>query len=208
MEIGERIKKRREKLGMSQQELAELVGYDTRTAISKIENNANGMTQSKLVAVARALRTTPAYLMGWEEEAPTISIPGAFEIKTKRVPLLGSIACGEPLYAEEEWGEYVLTDEALNCDFALRATGDSMTGARINDGDVVFVRKQSTVNNGEIAVVLIGDEATLKRVQYYPDKKRLVLYPENPAYAPLVFVNEELEEVRILGKAVAFQSTL
>ena len=67
MEIGERIKKRREELGMSQLELAEAAGYSSRTAISKIENNANGMTQSKLAAVANALRTTPAYLMGWEE---------------------------------------------------------------------------------------------------------------------------------------------
>ena len=205
MEIGERIKKRREELGMSQQELAELVGYDTRTAISKIENNANGMTQSKLAAVARALKTTPAHLMGWEEQENSIlSIPNAFEIKTKRVPLLGAIACGEPIYAEEQYGEYIRADEALDCDFALRAKGDSMTGARIYDGD----KKQSMVNNGEIAVVLIDDEATLKRVQYYPEKNRLVLYPENPAYAPMVYVNEELDEVRILGKAVAFQSAL
>lgn len=83
-----------------------------------------------------------------------------------------------------------------------------MTGARIMDGDIVFCRQQDMVNNGEIAVVLIADEATLKRVYYYPDKKKLVLQAENPKYEPFVYIAEELDQIRILGKAVAFQSDI
>ena len=81
-----------------------------------------------------------------------------------------------------------------------------MIGARILDGDIVFCRQQDMVENGEIAVVLINDEATLKRVYYYPEKKKLVLQAENPKYEPFVYVGEELDEIRILGKAIAFQS--
>jgi repressor LexA len=83
-----------------------------------------------------------------------------------------------------------------------------MTGARIYDGDVVFIRMQSSVDNGEIAAVIIGDEATLKRVYYYPEEEKLILSPENPRYAPLVYIREELESIKILGKAVAFQSAV
>lgn len=81
-----------------------------------------------------------------------------------------------------------------------------MIGARIYDGDIVFIKKQDMVNNGEIAAVIIDNEATLKRVYYYPEKNKIVLNPENPAFEPLVYINEELNEIRILGKAVAFQS--
>ena len=83
-----------------------------------------------------------------------------------------------------------------------------MTGARIYDGDVVFIRSQSSVDNGEIAAVIINDEATLKRVYYYPTEGKLVLSPENPRYAPLVYVGRELDSVKIIGKAVAFQSVV
>ena len=83
-----------------------------------------------------------------------------------------------------------------------------MINARINDGDIVFIRKQPMVENGEIAAVIIDNEATLKRVYYYPEDNKLILNPENPRYAPFVYVGEELQSVRILGKAVAFQSNL
>ncbi len=139
---------------------------------------------------------------------PQVTFDNIFPVKTKKLPLLGEIACGEPIYADEQHGEFVLTDAGLEADFCLRAKGDSMTGARIHDGDVVFVRKQDAVENGEIAAVVIEDEATLKRVYYYPEDAKLVLSPENPRYAPLVYVGEELNQIRILGRAVAFQSRL
>lgn len=125
-----------------------------------------------------------------------------------RYPVLGEIACGQPIIAEQDNdGGYVTAADA-HADFCLTAKGDSMIGARIFDGDEVFISQADMVNNGEIAAVIVDNEATLKRVFYYPDEDRLVLAPENPDYEPMEFVGEELRFIRILGKAVAFQSKL
>ena len=145
--------------------------------------------------------------MGWDDE-PATDYKNVMPVSVKQLPVLGDIACGMPIYAEERHESFVSVAEGLDADFCLKARGDSMVGARIFDGDVVFIRSQSTVENGEIAAVILGDEATLKRVYYYPNEGKLVLSPENPRYAPLVFVGRELENVKIIGKAVAFQSVL
>ena len=129
-----------------------------------------------------------------------------FPITRTRYPLLGDIACGEPIYADEHRESYIMSGTEIQADFCLRAKGDSMTGARILDGDIVFIRSASMVENGAIAAVIIGDEATLKRVYWYPDEKRLRLQAENPAYRTMEFIGPELDTVRILGRAVAFQS--
>jgi repressor LexA len=122
--------------------------------------------------------------------------------------VLGDIACGMPIYADEKHESFVSVSDKFDADFCLTARGDSMIGARIYDGDIVFIRSQSTVENGEIAAVILGDEATLKRVYYYPDEEKLILSPENPKYAPLVYIKNELNDIKILGKAVAFQSAI
>ena len=202
--IGQKIKVLREKNGLTLEQVGSAVGV-VKSTVRKWETGiiAN-MRRDKIAALARVLHTTPAYLMGWEEDQVT----NLYKIETRRFPLLGSIACGVPIFADEEQELYVEAGTDLDADFCLRARGDSMTGARIHDGDVVFIRKQSDVDNGEIAAVLIGDEATLKRVFYYPDKQKLVLSAENAKYEPLVYIGEELEQIRIIGKAVAFQSSL
>jgi len=123
-----------------------------------------------------------------------------------RLPILGEIACGSPIFAEENIDGYVSPCYGASADFCLFAKGDSMVGARIYDGDLVFIKKQPRVENGEIAAVLVEDSATLKRVYLYPEEGKLVLAPENPKYKPLVFVGQELNQIQILGKAVAFQS--
>jgi len=128
------------------------------------------------------------------------------EIVKKRVPVLGNIACGEPIFAQEQYGDFV--DCGVDADFALTCKGDSMIDARINDGDLVFIKKQDTVENGAIAAVIIDNDATLKRVFYYPETQKLILQAANPKYEPFVYIGAELENVRILGRAVAFQSLL
>ncbi len=132
----------------------------------------------------------------------------AYPIELKRFPLVGKIACGKPKYANEDRESYVMAGTDIKADFCLKASGDSMVGARILDGDIVFIRKQDTVENGEIAAVVVNNEseATLKRLFYYQEKGLLILKAENPAFEDLIFQNEELNEVHILGKAVAFQS--
>ena len=138
------------------------------------------------------------------------SIPSASNIiplpKMKKIPLVGTIACGEPILAEENIEEYIKVPKYIPADFALTCKGDSMINARIFDGDIVYIRQQDTVNNGEIAAVLIGDEATLKRVKLYDN--HISLEPENPMYKPLVYWGEDMNTVRILGKAVAFTSAI
>ena len=133
-------------------------------------------------------------------------LPNIFPIQTKKVPLLGTIAAGVPIYADENFDGYRECTEDIDADFCLKIQGDSMIGARINDGDIVFIKKQPDVDNGEIAAVLIEDEATLKRV--YKEKDSLILQAENPKYVPIVYTAESYVECRILGKAVAFQSDI
>ena len=134
--------------------------------------------------------------------------PDILPIKTQKIPLLGEIACGNPIFASEERESYVEVGTDIKADFCLKARGDSMINARIMDGDIVFIRQQNIVNNGEIAAVIIDDSATLKRVFYNRGEQKLVLNAENPKYPPLVYVGEELEKVNILGKAIAFQSDI
>lgn len=200
----DRIRQRREELGLSQSELAARLGYSDRSTIAKIEKGVNDITQSKIVAFAEALETTTAYLMGWSDSTECrpdniISMP-----EMRKIPLIGSIACGAPIIAEEHIEDYIDIPKHIHADFALTCKGDSMINARIFDGDIVYIRKQDTVENGEIAAVLIEDEATLKRVRLFDD--HISLEPENPQYRPIVYWGEEMNSVRILGKAVAFTS--
>ena len=202
--ISHELKMRRKALGLTLEELAERVGTSKQT-IHRYENGTiSNIPPEKVEALANALQTTPAALMGWRENEAALSHPMAH----KRLPVLGRIACGTPIYAASEYGSFCTPSNDIDADFCLCASGDSMIGARIFDGDIVFIRAQDTVENGEIAAVIIGDEATLKRVYFYPDKNKLVLSPENPKYEPLVYIDEELESVKILGKAVAYQSRI
>ena len=202
-ELGNRIKERRIEMDMSQEQLAQKVGYKSRSSINKIELGKSDISQTMIKMIATALNTTPAYIMGWEADTPSNIIPLP---QTRPVPLLGDIACGEPILAEENIETYVNVNSDIPADFALRCQGDSMINARIFDGDIVYIRRQADVDDGEIAAVLIDTEATLKRVHKFPNK--LVLSPCNPMYDDLVYAAEQLSTIRILGKAVAFTSTI
>ena len=213
MTVGEKIREARLKKGYTQTELAELLGYKSRSSINKIEVEGRDIPRSSVIKFVKALDVTPAYLMGWEDEPkPEQSLYDRFDnlhpVKLKRFPLLGEIACGEPIYADEDHESYVSADADIRADFCLKAKGDSMINADIHDGDVVFIRSQSMVENGEIAAVIIEDEATLKRVYYDRENNRLQLIAENPRYAPLVYTGEELNYIRILGKAVTLMREL
>lgn len=202
----DRIKSRRTELGLTVEELAHKMGYKDKSSISKIENGKADIPQSKIAAFADALQTTPAYLMGWEEqpEPKKPTIPLGFEPmpKMKKIPLIGAIACGEPITAEQNIEKMVDVPENIRCDFSLTCHGDSMVDAGIHDKDVVYIRIQPEVENGEIAAVRIDGEATLKRVYYNPGT--LTLMPANPAYAPMIYTGPQLEEVHIEGKAVGW----
>lgn len=171
----------------------------------------NGMEEAEMYAEAEPIADAVNKMMADPRLKDVVlgiagSIENIFPIQKKKIPLLGEIACGEPIYADEDRESYVICGTDIKADFCLRAKGDSMTGARIMDGDIVFIRAQSMVDNGEIAAVIIDDDATLKRVYYYPESQKLILQSENPKYEPFVYIGEGLEQIRILGKAIAFQS--
>jgi len=195
--IAERIKRRRLELGLSPEYVAEKIGKSRATYYRYESDEIEKMPIRALKPLADVLQVSVGYILTGRDEA-----------NIKRVPLLGSVAAGQPVYAAEEYGEYVVIsgDTPVQVDFCLRVKGDSMIDARIKDGDIVFVRAQPTVENGEIAVVLIDGEVTLKRVYVTPDG--LILKPENSKYAPIFVRKDEGLDVRILGKAVMFQSML
>ena len=208
MTIGERIKEVRERLGLNQVEFADKINVSKQT-LYKYENNLiTNIPSDKIEATAKLGNVSPAYIMGWEKTEYLSKISNVFTIELKKFPLLGEISCGVPKFANEDRESYVLAGSDIQADFCLRASGDSMINARISDGDIVFIRKQDIVDNGEIAAVVVNNDsdATLKRLYYYQEKSLLILKAENPKYKDLIFSGDELNNVHILGKAIAFQS--
>ena len=199
MAIGERIKSRREELGLTQQQLADRLGYKSKSAINKIELGVNDIAQKRIVDFAKALNTTIEYLFGMDkkdsEEKP----------QSVRIPVLGRIAAGIPLEMIEDivdWEEVDAETAKQGEIFALQIKGNSME-PRIVDGDVVILHKQEDAESGDIVIATVnGDEATCKRLRKYKDGIELI--PNNPAYAPMFFTNQEIltKPVRILGKVI------
>ena len=197
--IYDRIRARRLELGLTAEDLAQQLGYKDKSSISKIENGKADIPQAKVELFANALHTTTAYLMG--VDGPALP-PGCEPLPhLKRLPLVGRIACGMPILAEQNIEGEVAVPEAWHADFILTCRGDSMA-PQIMDGDLVAVRSQPEVENGEIAAVRIGDEATLKRVYLHMDY--VELRPENPAFESIIRRKEDMNDVHIEGKAVGY----
>lgn len=160
----------------------------------------------KVQALADYFGVLKSDLLEDKNKDDSLHISNIFPITTHKLPMLGEIACGKPIFMDENRDNYTMIGSNVEADFCLKAKGDSMVNARIMDGDIVFIRSQPEVENGEIAAVAIDDEATLKR--FYRDEitQTVTLISENPIYAPMVFTKECQKNVYILGKAVAFQS--
>ncbi len=207
LELYKNIKKRRQQLKMTQTDLALKMGYADKSMIAKIEKGNVDLPQSKILAFANALETTPGELMGWDYETEaTETVDNIYKLDKIKLPMLGKVACGEPIFADEDRESYIMVGTDIGADFCLQCQGDSMINARIHDGDIVFVKKTDIVENGEIAVVIIDDEATLKRFFYYREQNLVILKPENPKYQDIILTGEQLNQVKVIGRAVAFQS--
>ena len=198
MKLYERIKKCRLECGMTLLEVANALGVREATAQRYESGEIKNLKQTTVLEMARIFNCSPAYLMGWEES-------GEAQVSEGKLPLLGKIAAGQPLLAVGDC-EYFSPINDTKADFCLRVRGDSMIGAGIKDGDIVFIRKQESVDDGEIAAVLIEDEATLKRV--YISDEAVTLISENPKYKPMVYTKKQCKNIRILGKAVACHTNL
>ncbi|MBQ2819503.1 MAG: helix-turn-helix domain-containing protein [Clostridia bacterium] len=202
MTIGQRIKQLREDANLTQEAVAKRIGVATQTIFKYEKEIVTNIPLENIQKLADVFGISPAALMGWG------GVNNIIPVRVRSLPLIGDIACGKPITADRTFDTYATADCELKVDFALKCKGDSMINARIFDGDTVFIREQDMVENGEIAAVVIGDEATLKRVYYYPEDGKMVLAAENSAYSPLVYQGAELEQIRIIGKAIAFQSNI
>ena len=189
MTVGERLRELLKLRGMRISELARASGVRQQTLYAILNRNSSRVAPQTLRALAEALGVP---LRCFFEEEPLLTM------QTRRVPLLGDVAAGEPLLCEEHEGEFV--DAAPGCDFALRVAGDSMEPL-IHRGEIVFVRRQDDVRDGQIAVVIVDGEATLKRAYHLRTGVQLV--SDNPAYAPMLFTPENSDNIRILGRAVS-----
>ena len=201
MTIGDKIKIQRKRLGLTQTELGEKLGVKTN-AVSKWEcNRVEDIPTSKIKAMADLFEVPPSYLID-DDSLPPSAAP--IDLTSRhRIPILGRIAAGLPLYAEQNIEGYTLTDLNGGAEyFALRVTGDSMNAARIEDGDVIIVRRQDEVENGELAVVMVGDDdATVKR--FYSTDSTVTLMPQsrNPIHQPQIY-DLEKTKIKVLGKVV------
>ena len=203
---------------MTQDELAAILGT-SKQVVSRYENNQRSPKVDVVQSYARALNVPIEYLLNNTTPVKSFDtkqdLPAASNIipmpTMRKIPLVGNIACGEPILAEQNIECEVDIPDNIRADFALRCKGRSMEGANIFDGDIVYIRKQDMVDNGQIAAVLIEDmeaEATLKRVYYNPEEGELRLVPENPNEWTKVFRGEELNSIRILGLAVGLTRSL
>ncbi|WP_282924369.1 LexA family protein [Peptoniphilus genitalis] len=209
MDFKDKIKFNREKLGYTLEELSKLVGVSAPTIQRYESGEIKNVRRDKIAKLAKALDVTPSYLMGWEDEnsEPILeNIPGIITpIKMKRIPILGTISCGNPIFADQNYDGYFMIDTNLpEADFVLKANGDSMIEANIFEGDFVFFRKQRDVDNGTIAAVLIDEEATLKRVNKSNDV--IILQPCNKNYEPLIYSKDDDKNIVILGQMVGVYS--
>lgn len=233
MTIGSQIKAARKRKGMTQIQLADAANI-SRSYLGDLEGDRYNPSVDTLQKIASALGTTSGILLG---EAGLVELiaadnnmekavqlfdelrknPAVEYLRVKNIvplprfikrPRLGTIACGKPILAVDEAEDFDDVPESINCDFTLKCQGDSMINARIFDGDVVYIRIQPEVENGEIAAVRIGNEATLKKVYYTPGSDRITLRACNPMYPDLEYEGDALDEIEVLGKAMAFTSTI
>ncbi len=216
MTLGEVITEYRVNHSLSMDKFAELSGL-SKAYISMLEKNRTqrGKEPSPSIDVYRSV----AAALGISVDELIRKVDGKIALfpsnlspmpKTNKVPRLGSIACGEPILAEQNIEGYDDVPDYVKCDFTLLCKGDSMTGARIYDGDIVCIKQQKEAQNGQIAAVLVDGEfeteATLKRVRLLKDG--IALWPENPAYEPWIFTGEDANRVHIIGIATHFISVV
>lgn len=202
--INNLLKDRRKALKLTQKDVADAVGVSEGTVSRWESGEIANMGRSKIYALSKVLDLTPAEVMGMtenNESMPKNLIPLN---SVSYIPLVGTIACGTPILAEQNIERMILLPDMVKADFALRCKGNSMVNAGINDGDIAFIRSQKMVENGEIAAVQITDfdtEATLKKV--YISDTSITLVAQNPEFEPLTFTGEEMNRVTIVGKCVA-----
>ena len=200
--IASRIREYREREDLTLAEMAQRTGVPAQT-LNRYELGKRAPKIDVAVQIAERLGVNPLWLQGYDVPVLT-GVPDGFDPvpETYTVPRVGAIACGTPILAEQNIESYDAVPNRIRCDFTLVCKGDSMVGAGIEDGDVVYIRQQPEVENNEIAAVMIDGEATLKYFKRVGDM--VLLSPANREYEPIIVSGENLGKVKIVGKAVGF----
>ncbi len=200
--IASRIREYREREDLTLAEMAQRTGVPAQT-LNRYELGKRAPKIDVAVQIAERLGVNPLWLQGYDVPVLT-GVPDGFDPvpETYTVPRVGAIACGTPILAEQNIETYDAVPNRIRCDFTLVCKGDSMVGAGIEDGDVVYIRQQPEVENNEIAAVMIDGEATLKYFKRVGDM--VLLSPANREYEPIIVSGENLGKVKIVGKAVGF----
>ena len=208
MTKGEKLYKARQNNGYTRAEVEKLTGINDKLLFKYERDIITNIPLDNLEKLCKLYKISPVYVVGWEDasESKIPDYPNIFPIERKKIPLIGKIACGKPILAEEVFDGFAQCNSNIHADFCLRAEGDSMINARIYDGDIVFIHQQPEVENGEIAAVSIDDSVTLKRV--YIEDDCIELRAENPRVKPLRYKISDFNQFRILGKAIAFQGDI
>lgn len=205
MTKGDKIRIAREAKGLTQEELGAVCGVSKQTIYKYEQGIITNIPSDKVELICSELDISPVYLMGWEAgEAATVP-DNLTPIRFHQKPLVGSIACGTPILAEENITDYVDVPEHINCDFALKCHGNSMVDLGVEDGDIVYIRSQPEVQNGQIAAVVVDDmepEATLKK--FFKYENHIMLIPANSEEQPFAFYGEDMARVHVQGLAVGF----
>lgn len=200
-DLGRNLKEYRKIKDLTQQELAQLTNL-SRSYIAGLERNAYNPSLSTLQAIAQVLSVSVDVLLGNDVDPNKLSNYIGPVVENKKIPIIGSVKCGVNGLAYEYLEGYVFVDDSLTGDVtAFVCKGDSMKDIGISEGDIAIVRRQCTIENGELAVVIInGEEGTLKRVRYHDNV--MILEAANPAYPPRIFSGKEMNVVKIFGKVI------
>ncbi len=196
------IKSRRKELNLTLEQVGDLVGVGKSTVRKWETGDIENMKRDKIVKLAKALRVSPSYIMGIEEEQPKLET-----LPVKKIPVVSKISAGLPIYSEENLIDYIyFATNKLNSDkeeFGLLVSGDSMDKL-FQDGDIVVVEKDSVVENGQLGVVMVnGYNATVKRIRYNGDQIILIPESNNTNHYPQVYGKDD--KVKIVGRVVASQ---
>lgn len=207
--LGKRLRELREERGLTQVDVAKIAGV-TDAAVGMWENEKRTPDPATLARLADFFGVSTDYLLGRTNNPRIHSDMEAWTPnETVLVPVLGVIRAGEPIFASENIEGYEeVPKEWVNGEcFFLRVVGDSMAGARIQEGDLVFVRRQDYAENGDIVVAIVnGEDATIKRIFFTQDA--IILHPENPKYKPIVLQGKERNQLTIVGKVLWFKGAV
>lgn len=186
------LRNRRQEIGLTLEQVADKVGV-TKSTVQKWESGeiAN-MKRDKIILLSKALKVSPIWIMNLGEDDISLK-----SLSLPKIPILGTVAAGTPIHMANQASDF-FEASSIGADYALKVKGDSMIEEGIHDGDIVFIKQCNVAENGEIVVVDIENETTLKK--FYKYDNHVLLKPANSTMEPIII---DSGEVRIMGKLVS-----